>query len=104
MAGCAILMASRTLGMLVAGALVTSVSFSGIFPTTLAMVGDRYRRHAGTVFGFLFTVSALGNMVSPGIVGHLSQGFGLRVGMVVPLVGASLVAVISANIRTQAEG
>ena len=99
MAGCGLLMASQSLGWLTAAVLATSVAFSGIFPTALAMVGDRYHRHAGTVFGFVFTIAALGGMIAPSIVGHLSQAYGVRVGMTVPLVGAALVAAIAACVR-----
>jgi len=63
------------------------------------MVGDRYRRHAGTVFGLVFTISGLGGMVAPPILGHLSQAYGVRAGMVVPIVGAGLVAAIAAAVR-----
>jgi fucose permease len=102
MGGCGLLMASQSLVWLTAAAIVTSVAISGIFPTTLAMVGDRYQRHAGTVFGLVFTISGLGGMISPVILGHLSQAHGVRVGMIVPLAGAGLVAVIAASIRPKA--
>jgi fucose permease len=102
MGGCALLMASQSIAWLTAAALVTSVAVSGVFPTTLAMVGDRYHRHAGTVFGLVFTVSVLGGMISPAILGRLSQAHGVRVGMIVPLAGAGLVAAIAASIGRKA--
>jgi hypothetical protein len=46
--------------MLVGASLLTSLSLAGVYPTTLAMAGDRYQRFAGTVFGTLFSVGALG--------------------------------------------
>jgi MFS family permease len=102
MGGCALLMGSRSIGWLTVAALFTSLAVSGVFPTTLAMVGDRYHRHAGTVFGFVFAVSGLGGMISPAILGQLSKSHGVRIGMVVPLVGAAIVAAIAGSIRRKA--
>ena len=104
MGGCGLLMASQSIAWLTAAALVSALALSGVFPTTLAMVGDRYHRYAGTVFGLVFTVSSLGGMVAPPIVGYLSQAHGVRVGMMVPLVGAGLVAAIAASFRAEGVG
>jgi MFS family permease len=102
MGGCALLMGSQSIEWLTVAALTTSVAMSGVFPTTLAMVGDRYHRYVGTVFGVVFTISGLGGMISPAILGHLSQAYGVRVGMVAPLFGAAIVTVIAASIRRKA--
>lgn len=99
---CAALMASPSLVALTAAVLVASFAFSGIYPTTLAMVGDRYPKYAGTVFGFVFTVAGLGNMIAPAIVGFLSQAYSVSVGMVVPLIGSAIVTGIAALIRRKA--
>ena len=74
--------------MLAAGAWLTALGFSAIFPTVLAIAGDRYQRFAGTVFGFLFSIGDLGSIAFPWAVGHISQAFGVRLGMLVPLAGA----------------
>ena len=102
--GCSLLLVSESIAWLTVAALVTSVAVSGVFPTTLAMVGDRYQRHAGTVFGLVFTVSGLGGMIAPAILGHLSKTYGMRVGMVVPLAGAGIVAAVAASIKAEGAG
>jgi len=104
MSGCGLLMGSRSIAWLAAAALITAVALSGVFPTTLAMVGDRYRRYAGTVFGLVFTISGLGGMVAPPVVGYLSEAHSVRVGMLVPLVGAGVVAVIAASLKAGGTG
>ncbi len=98
-AGCAWLMGARSLPMLVGATLMTSIALSGVYPTTLAMAGDRYRHQAGTVFGVLFSTGAVGGMVLPPILGRVSEASGLRAGLAVPLVSALAVTVIALVIR-----
>jgi fucose permease len=95
-AGCVTLLAAASwLPGLVAGAWIASLGLSAIFPTVLAMAGDRYHRFAGTVFGLLFTVGNIGSVVFPWAMGHISQSAGIRAGMAVPLAGAVLVAMLA---------
>jgi MFS family permease len=90
--GCVVLLAAAGwLPGLAIGALVTSLGFSAIFPTVLAMAGDRHHRFAGTMFGFLFTVGNVGSITFPWALGHISQAFGVRYGMLVPMAGTLLV-------------
>lgn len=88
-AGCLVLLGTphSFLG-LVLGAWITALAFSGIVPTTLAMAGNEYPRLAGMLFAFLFSVSGFGNILSPWAIGHVSQAFGVRLGMLVPLAGS----------------
>jgi MFS transporter, FHS family, glucose/mannose:H+ symporter len=101
-AGCVILLAAAGwLPGLAFGALLTSLGFSAIFPTVLAMAGDRYQRFAGTVFGFLFTVSNLGSIAFPWALGHISQAFGVRFGMLVPMAGTLAVTALALVVRSR---
>jgi fucose permease len=87
-AGCIVLLAAASrLPLLAGGVWLTALAFSAIYPTVLAIAGDRYQRFAGTVFGLLFSIGALGNMSFPWAVGHISQAAGVRLGMLVPLAG-----------------
>lgn len=96
-AGCLVLLlAAGSLPMLTLGAWTTALAFSAVFPTTLAMAGDRYPGMTGLVFGFLFSVSNLGAMLYPWAVGHVSQAFGVRLGMLVPLAGTVALCVCAA--------
>jgi MFS transporter, FHS family, glucose/mannose:H+ symporter len=107
-AGCIVLLAAAaSLPALAIGALLTSLGFSAIFPTMLAIAGDRYHRFAGTVFGLLFTVGNLGSITFPWAVGEISQAFGVRLGMIVPLAGtvgvtALALVVLSTSARPRA--
>ncbi len=86
------------LKMLVAGVAIIGLSYAGIYPTVLAMAGDRYQRFSGTVFGLLFSIALLGGIAAPWSLGHLSQALGVRYGVVVPLVGAVMICGIMAVI------
>lgn len=97
-AGASILLASRLEWMLVAGVLLIGLSYAGVFPTALAIAGDTYKKMTGTVFGLLFAIALVGGMSFPWAVGQLSQGLGLRYGMVVPLAGAAGICVLAARI------
>jgi fucose permease len=100
--GCALLLAARSMPVLLAGVALAGVSFAPIYPTTLAIVGDRYQRFAGTVFGLLFSVGIVGGMVFPWTLGHVSQDFGVRAGMALPLGGAIAIAIVAAIISRRA--
>lgn len=86
--GCAILLSARSLVLLFAGTALIGLSYGPIFPTTLAIAGDRYSRRAGTVFGLLFSIALIGGMMFPWAVGQVSQRIGVRAGMIVPGIGA----------------
>ena len=50
---------------------------------------------AGTVFGLLFAIALVGGMSFPWAVGQISQRFGVRIGMVVPLAAAVGICVLA---------
>jgi MFS transporter, FHS family, glucose/mannose:H+ symporter len=96
--GAAILLTSRLEGMLVVGVLLIGLSYAGVFPTALAIAGDTYRKMTGTVFGLLFAIALMGGMSFPWAVGQISQGLGVRYGMVVPLAGAAGICVLAGKV------
>lgn len=89
--GCAILLAGHAIALLAAAVFFVGFAQSAIYPTTLAMIGDRYARYAGTVFGVLFAIGLAGGAVFPWATGHISQVSSVRAGMVLPLAGACAV-------------
>ena len=89
--GTAVLISARSLILLFTGTAFIGLSYGPIFPTTLAIAGDRYTQQAGTVFGLLFSVALIGGMTFPWAVGQVSQQIGVRSGMVVPGLGAIVI-------------
>lgn len=86
--GSAVLLSARSPILLFSGTALIGFSYGPIFPTTLAIAGDRYAQRAGTVFGLLFSIALIGGMTFPWAVGQVSQQIGVRAGMVVPGLGA----------------
>ena len=99
--GTAVLVASPSLIVMGSGAVIVGLSFAAIYPTTLAIAADRYQRLAGTIFGLLFAIGLVGGMIFPWIIGHLSEHYGLRTGMILPLIGAVMIAVLVSVISKQ---
>ena len=90
-AGCALMLGSRSAAAMFAAIVLTGFACAAIYPTTLAMAGDRYQRFSGTVFGVLFSIALFGSILAPAMIGYLSRDLGLRYGVVTPLIGAVMV-------------
>jgi len=56
------------------------------------MVGDRYGRYAGTVFGVIFAIGLAGGAMFPWAVGQIAQARSVHAGLVLLLAGAGAVA------------
>ncbi len=65
-------------GLAALGVTVCGFSLAGVYPTALAIAGDRFRSHSGTVFGILFAVALAGGMILPWVAGQLGGAVGLR--------------------------
>lgn len=100
-AGAVVLLTSNSLLPLTAGVVLIGISYAAIFPTVLAIAGDRYTTMSGTVFGLLFSIALIGGMTFPWAVGQTSQELGVRSGMFVPLVGAVGICVLAAIVRAK---
>ncbi len=96
LAGCVVLLSAQSLITFFVGTALIGLSYAPIFPTTLAIAGDRYPERAGTVFGLLFSNALIGGMTFPWAVGQISQGISVRAGMIVPALGA--VGIISLSL------
>ena len=97
----AILVSARSPVVLALGAALGGLTFASVYPTILAMAGNRYRSFAGTVFGVLFAVGLSGGMVFPWSIGNLSQSVGFRAGMAMPVGGAAIICVLFLVIRAR---
>src|SRR5581483_4191320 len=96
--GCAILLTAHLFWFFLLGTALIGLSYGPIFPTTLAIAGDRYSKRAGTVFGLLFSIALIGGMLLPWAVGQVSQHLTIRMGMLVPALGAIGITILSLSV------
>jgi MFS family permease len=66
-----------------------------VVPTSLALAGERYPRHAGTLFGILLTFAQAGAMVMPAAIGVVASRFGLRAGLSLLIAAGLATAVVA---------
>jgi FHS family glucose/mannose:H+ symporter-like MFS transporter len=87
--GTAVLMASSTLKIAILGVFLAGLGCATIYPIYIAWLSRWYGARAKNVGGVLFALASLGGAAGPWLVGSLSKFSGnLRVGLLVPLVGA----------------
>lgn len=101
--GCAVLLFAGSLAGMAASVAVIGLSFAAIYPTTLAIAGDRYRPYSGSVFALLFAIGILGGTAFPWAIGHIGNSFGMRSGMMLPLGNTAMICILAAAIRAQAK-
>jgi fucose permease len=93
-AACLVLAFAPNFPALVLGCALVGLGTATIYPTTLAVVGDRYQRFAATVFSFVFTVALLGGWAFPKTAGLVSSQRTIRPAMLLPFVGVVAVTTL----------
>jgi fucose permease len=78
--------------VLALGPFAGGVAIAVIVPTALAFAGERHRGNSGMLFGVLLTMAQIGAMVLPPLVGALADVTSLRVGLLVAVANAGLIA------------
>jgi fucose permease len=99
----AVIALATSVSVLAIGVGLAGLSFASIYPTVLALAGNRYRSFSGTIFGVLFTVGLCGGSTLPWLIGHLSQTFTMRAGMALLSFAAAMICVIFLAIRSREE-
>ncbi len=88
-AGIAVLLAARSMNLVVAGASLAGLGLASVYPISVSMLSRWFGENATRVSGAVFAGGNLGGAALPWLVGALSTHYGsLRVGFVVPLIGA----------------
>ena len=99
-AACLLLALAPTFGVLVSASALVGIATATIYPTTLAVAGDRYQRFAATVFSLIFTIALVGGWVFPKAAGLLAQRFTTRSSMLLPFIGVAVVAILTVAIHS----
>ena len=85
-AGIALMLWAPALAGVIAGALITGLSFSTLYPITVARLSERFGVAARSIGSVMFSLAAVGPAVIPWMVGVISHATGsLRAGLLLPL-------------------
>lgn len=90
-AGIVLMLWSSTLPGVIAGALITGLSYATLYPITVARLSQRFGVAARSIGAFMFSLASVGPAVISWMVGITSQSTGsLRAGLLLPL-GATVI-------------
>ncbi|MGA9528004.1 MAG: MFS transporter [Terriglobales bacterium] len=85
-AGIALMLIASNLPGVIAGALITGLSYATLYPITVARLSHRFGVAARSIGALMFSLASVGPAVIPWTVGVVSQTTGsLRAGLLLPL-------------------
>jgi MFS transporter, FHS family, glucose/mannose:H+ symporter len=94
-AGIAMLLWTSTLPGVIGAALITGLSFSTLYPITVARLSQRFGVAARSIGAVMFSLAAVGPAMIPWLVGVVSHSTGsLRAGLLLPLAATVVLLVI----------
>jgi MFS transporter, FHS family, glucose/mannose:H+ symporter len=101
-AGTALLIASRSLEVATVAVFLAGLGCASVYPIYIAWLSRWYGNRAKKIGGILFALASLGGSAGPGLIGAVSQYSGsLRVGLLVPLVCATILICLVFLLRRQ---
>jgi FHS family glucose/mannose:H+ symporter-like MFS transporter len=93
--GMSVLVLSRTLPGVVAGAGLAGLGLSSVYPISISLLSREFGPTASRVGSLMFTLANLGGGSVPWLVGVSSSQFGsLKAGLALPLIGAVVMFVL----------
>lgn len=98
-AACVAMALAHSFAVFLVGCALVGVTTGSIYPTMLAVAGDRYERFAATVFSLIFTVALAGGWVFPKVAGEVAKQRGMHAAMFLPFVAVAAVALFTLAIR-----
>jgi fucose permease len=94
-AGIGLMLWAPALAGVIGGALITGLSFSTLYPITVARLSERYGVAARSIGSLMFSLAAVGPAVIPWMVGVISHATGsLRAGLLLPLAATVILFLI----------
>jgi len=97
-----VLIASPTLAIAIVAVFFAGLGCASVYPIYIAWLSRWYGPRAKKIGGILFALGSLGGSVGPGLVGFTSKLSGsLRIGLMVPLLGAIIMIGLVVALRRQ---
>src|SRR5438132_5560874 len=97
-----LLIASRSLPVPTDAVFLAGLGCASVYPIYIAWLSRWYGAGAKKIGGMLFALASLGGSAGPGLIGAVSQYSGsLRVGLLVPLICATILICLALLLRRQ---
>lgn len=93
--GCVILLFTNRLFGAGTGVLLAGFGFAAIYPLVVEKIGDRFPYYHPGFFNGIFSLAMTGGLLAPWTLGIYAHFWGIRVVMLLPLLGACTVFVLS---------
>ena len=93
--GLVITVPAGSIGWAAAGAVVTGVGLSGLYPLLISLAGSEYPTRRSQAMGLTSASGGLGAMLVPLAIAALAEAFGIRSGMLVYLALAVILTALS---------
>ena len=89
-----IVLFTNNLPLMLAGTIGLGLSLSGMYGTTVANAGDVFGRYP-LAMGIFVTLSGIGSIVTPSVIGTVAESTGIRTGMRILLAPAAVLLVVA---------
>jgi FHS family glucose/mannose:H+ symporter-like MFS transporter len=101
-AGIGVVILATSQDVAIVGLVIAGIGCASIYPLYIAWFSKWYGAAARKIGGLMFSMASVGASVTPWLVGVTSQHSGsLRIGLLVPLVGCSIMGVLVAGLHRQ---
>jgi FHS family glucose/mannose:H+ symporter-like MFS transporter len=94
MFGCIILSATDNRFGAITGVLLVGLAFAPIYPLVVEKIGHRFPYYHPGFYNGIFSLAMAGGLLTPGLMGYMASVYGLRMIMLMPLVGSVVVFVL----------
>jgi len=94
MFGCIILGATDNKFGAVTGVLLVGLAFAPIYPLVVEKIGHRFPYYHPGFYNGIFSLAMAGGLLTPGLMGYIASVYGLRMIMLIPLIGSIVVFIL----------
>ncbi|MBZ5635004.1 MAG: hypothetical protein LAO55_17930 [Acidobacteriia bacterium] len=94
MFGCIILSVTDNRFGAITGVLLVGLAFAPIYPLVVEKIGHRFPYYHPGFYNGIFSLAMAGGLLTPGVMGYIASVYGLRMIMLMPLIGSVVVFVL----------
>jgi fucose permease len=94
MFGCTILEATDNKFGAITGVLLVGLAFAPIYPLVVEKIGHRFPYYHPGFYNGIFSLAMAGGLLTPGLMGYIASVYGLRMIMLIPLIGSIVVFIL----------